>query len=111
MSELAANVVLAKKKDRTLRFYIDYRQLNAQTRKGSYQLPRTDECLDALSGAEWFSTLDLRCGYHQVAMDSKDADKTAFVTRRGIFRWRVMPFGLCNAPATFQRLMDIVLSG
>jgi len=111
MSEWAANVVLAKKKDGTLRFCIDYRQLNAQTRKDSYPLPRTDECLDALSGAEWFSTLDLRSGYHQVAMDPKDSDKTAFVTRKGIFRWRVMPFGLCNAPATFQRLMDIVLSG
>src|SRR6218665_2668756 len=111
MSEWAANVVLAKKKNGTLRFCIDYCQLNEQTKKDSYPLPRTDECLDALSGAQWFSTLDLRSGYHQVAMDLKDADKTAFVTRRRIYRWRVMPFGLCNAPATFQRMMDIVLSG
>jgi len=111
VSEWAANVVLARKKDGTMRFCIDYRHLNERTKKDSYPLPRVDECLDALSGASWFSTLDLRSGYHQVAMDMKDADKTAFVTRRGIFRWRVMPFGLCNAPATFQRLMDIALSG
>jgi hypothetical protein len=111
VSEWAANVVLARKKDGTMRFCIDYRHLNECTKKDSYPLPRVDECLDALSGASWFSTLDLRSGYHQVAMDMKDADKTAFVTRRGIFRWRVMPFGLCNAPATFQRLMDIALSG
>ena len=111
VSEWAANVVLAKKKDGSLRFCIDYRQLNDRTRKDSYPLPRIDECLDALTGAGWFSTLDLRSGYHQVKLSPGDADKTAFVTRRGIFRWKVMPFGLCNAPATFQRLMDIVLSG
>jgi transposase InsO family protein len=110
-SEWAANVVLAKKKDGSLRFCIDYRKLNNQTRKDSYPLPRIDACLDALSGAGWFSTLDLRSGYHQVMMNPGDSDKTAFITRRGTFRWRVMPFGLCNAPATFQRLMDIVLSG
>src|SRR5688572_8001937 len=110
-SEWASNVVLAKKKDGTMRFCVDYRRLNERTRKDSYPLPRVEDCLDALAGASWFSTLDLRSGYHQVAMEPKDAHKTAFVTRKGIFRWKVMPFGLCNAPATFQRLMDIVLSG
>lgn len=103
--------MLAKKKDGSLRICINYRQLNDRTRKDSYPLPRIDECLDALSGSGWFTTLDLRSGYYQVAMNPEDADKTAFVTRRGTFRWKVMPFGLCNAPATFQRLMDIVLSG
>src|SRR6218665_2696470 len=111
MSGWEANVVMAKKKVGTLLFCIDYRQLNEQTKKDSYPLPRTDECLDALSGAQWFSTLDLTSGNHQVAMDPKLADKTAFVTRRGIYLWRVMPFGLCDATATFQRMMDIVLSG
>src|SRR6218665_3403291 len=97
---------VGQKKDGSIRFCIDYRQLNAITKKDSYPLPRVDDCLDALAGACWFSTLDL-----QVAMNPEDADKTAFVTRRGTFRWRVMPFGLSNAPGTFQRLMDIMLSG
>src|SRR6218665_3619630 len=102
---------VGQKKDGSIRFCIDYRQLNAITKKDSYPLPRVDDCLDALAGACWFSTLDLRSGYHKVAMNPEDADKTEFVTRRVMFRWRVMPFGLSNAPGTFQRLMDIVLSG
>ena len=109
--EWAANVVLAKKKDGTLRFCIDYRQLNQHTLRDSYPLPRIDDCLDTLRGATWFSTMDLRSGFHQVAMHEPDKDKTAFLTKRGIFRFRKMPFGLCNAPATFQRLMDIMLAG
>jgi len=110
-SPWASNVVLAKKKDGTLRCCIDYRQLNQVTRTDAYPLPRTDACLDAMSGSGIFSTFDLRSGFHQVAMEQRDADKTAFRTRRGIFRFRTMPFGLCNAKASFQRLMDLVLSG
>ena len=110
-SEWASNLVLTKKKDGTTRCCVDYRQLNERTIKDSYALPRIDECLDTLKGAVWFSTLDLRSGYHQVAMHPGDADKTAFVTRRGMFRFRRMPFGLCNAGATFQRLMDVALAG
>ena len=68
-------------------------------------------CLDAMSGACWFSTFDLRSSYHQVVMEEKDADKTAFICREGQFRFRTMPFGLCNAGATFQRLMDVIMSG
>ena len=68
-----------------------------------------EDCLDALAGNLWFSTMDLASGYWQISMDAKDASKTAFVTHRGLFEWRVMPFGLCNAPATFQRLMDSLL--
>ena len=67
-------------------------------------------CLGALAGAEWFYTFDLRSGYHQVEMDPRDSDKTTFVTRQGTFRFNVMPFGLCNAPATFQRLMHVAMA-
>ena len=110
-SEWASNVVLVRKSDGSMRFCVDYRQLNERTVKDSYPLPRIDVCLDALAGAKWFSTFDLRSGYHQVELDPRDADKTTFVTRRGTFRFRVMPFGLCNAPATFQRLMNVALAG
>jgi transposase InsO family protein len=110
-SAWASNVVLVRKKDNSLRCCIDYRQLNAVTRKVAYPLPRTDMCFDAMSGAKWFSTFDLRSSYHQVPLDPADADKTSFICRQGMFRFKTMPFGLCNAGATFQRLMDIVLSG
>jgi len=107
----ASNIVLAEKKDGTLRCCVDYRQLNDATRKDAYPLPRTDVCLNAMSGSHWFSTFDLRSSYHQVALDPNDVDKTAFITCRGMYRFRTMPFGLCNAGATFQRLMDLTLTG
>ena len=110
-SEWASNVVMVKKKDGSLRFCIDYRKLNEKTEKDVYPLPRIDSCLDALAGARWFSTFDLRAGYHQVGLHPKDAHKTTFITRRGSFQFDVLPFGLCNAPATFERLMDLVMSG
>ena len=110
-SPWASNIVLVRKKDGSLRCCIDYRQLNSVTRKDAYPLPRIDTCLDAMSSAVWFSTFDLRQSYHQVIVDPKDRDKTAFICHRGMFRYRTMPFGLCNAGATFQRLMDIVMSG
>ncbi len=110
-SPWASNVVLIRKKDGTMRFCVDYRRLNDVTRKDSYPLPRIEDCLSALGGACYFSTLDLRSGYWQTAMDERDADKTAFVTRRGVFRFKVLSFGLANAPALFQRLMDYVLAG
>jgi hypothetical protein len=74
-------------------------------------LPRIDESLYQLKGAKWFSTLDLNAGYWQVELDPKDKHKTAFATRQGLYEFNVMPFGLCNAPATFERLMETVLSG
>ena len=110
-SEWAANIVIVKKKDGSVRFCVDYRGLNDRTVKDSYPLPRIDDCLDSLANVVWFSTFDLRSGYHQVTVEPSDVHKTAFVTRRGTFAFRVMPFGLCNAPATFQRLMDCVMLG
>ena len=81
------------------------------TKKDAYPLPRIDTCLDAMASAQWFSTFDLRSSYHQVQVNPADMDKTAFICPRGMYRFRTMPFGLCNAGATFQRLMDIVMTG
>lgn len=110
-SPWASNLVLVRKKDGTFRCCVDYRQVNAFTKKDAYPLPRTDMCLDAMSGARWFSTFDLRSSYHQVAMQGEDTEKTAFICREGQFKFRTMPFGLCNAGSTFQRLMDMVMAG
>ena len=110
-SPYASNVVLVKKRDNSIRFCLDFRQLNEITYKDSYPLPRIDTCLQSISGAKFFSTLDLRAGYWQTEIDERDRDKTAFVTRRGMYRFKVLSFGLANAPALFQRLMDLVLVG
>ena len=111
LSPWASNVVIVKKKDGSSRFCVDYRKLNDLTRKDAYPLPRIETCLDALGGAKYFSTFDLRSGYHHVEMAPEDADKTSFVTRQGTYRFTVLPFGLCNAGSTFQRVMDVALSG
>ena len=84
---------------------------NRITHKDAYPLPRIDATLDALAVSKWFSTLDLISGYWQVEIKDEDRPKTAFCTTEGLFQFRVMTFGLCNAPATFQRLMDLVLCG
>ena len=110
-SPWASPIVLVRKKDGTTRFCVDYRRLNSATVKDSYPLPRIDDSIDALSGSCWFSTLDLASGYWQVEVEEKDRPKTAFTTGSGLYQFTVMPFRLCNAPATFERLMERVLSG
>ena len=109
-SPWAAPVVLVRKKDQSLRYCIDYRRLNDVTQKDSYPLPNIQDCLDSLDGAKYFSSMDLCSGYWQVKLTEDAMDKTSFYgAGGGLWRFRVMPFGLCNAPATFERLMERVL--
>ena len=110
-SPWASPIVLVQKKDGSSGFCVDYRKLNNVTQKDAYSLLRTDDTLSTLAGSQWFSTLDLVSGYWQVEKDPSDKPKTVFCTTEGLFQFKVMPFGLCNTLATFQRLMDLVLAG
>ena len=109
-AEWASPVVLVPRKDGTLRFCVDYRRLNALTRRDSYTIPRMDECIDSLGDTTIFSTLDCNSGYLQVEVDEADRDKTTLTSHLGILRFLRIPFGLKNAPANFHRAIDIILS-
>ena len=104
-SPYGAPILFIKKKDGTLRMCIDYRALNKVTVKNRYPLPRIDEMFDRFNDKKFFSKIDLRAGYHQIRIAPEDVPKTAFRTRYGHYEFLVLPFGLTNAPATFQTLM------
>jgi len=102
---------LVRKKDGGVRWCIDFRKLNAVTKKDAFPLPLISDCLDSLAENKYISTLDMASGYWQIEIHPEDREKTAFVTRFGLFEHRRMSFGLCNAPSTFQRTMNLVLRG
>ncbi|KAJ9534124.1 hypothetical protein QJQ45_002120 [Haematococcus lacustris] len=105
-SPYAAPVLFVKKKSGELRMCVDYRQLNKQTLRDQYPLPRIDDLFDKLAGCTVFSSLDLQAGYHQIRIPAEDVPKTAFRTPDGHYQYKVLCFGLTNAPATFQRVMN-----
>ena len=109
-SSHASPVIFVAKKDGTLRMCVDYRALNNNTVKNKYPLPRIDDLIDQVQGCSHFSSLDLQSGYHQIRISEEDVPKTAFRTHIGLYQFRVLSFGLCNAPATFQAVMNGVFA-
>jgi len=109
MSSWASPVCLVRKEDNTFRFCIDYRRVNAVSEKDAYPIPDIHDALDNLRGAKYFATFDLLSGYWQLGLTERAKERSAFCTRRGLFHFTRMPFGLTGAPSTFCRLMSIVL--
>ncbi|CAM5122436.1 unnamed protein product [Eretmochelys imbricata] len=110
-SAWASPVVLVPKPDGEIRFCMDYHKLNVVTRPDNYPVPHTDELLEKLGWAQFISTLDLTKGYWQVPVDESAKERSAFITHVGLYEFNVLPFGLRNAPATFQKLVDGLLVG
>ena len=110
-SPWASRIILVRKKDNSTRFAVDYRALNDLTRKDAYPLPEIKDILDKLHGCEYFSTLDGASAYWSIPIKEEDREKSAFVSSRGEFEFCAMPFGLCNAPSTYQRMIDLALKG
>ena len=109
-SEWSSPIVIVKKKDGGIRICVDYRALNDVTVKDSFPLPRIADLLQSLHGAQLFSSMDLQKGFHQIEMDLASRSKTAFAVPWGLFEYTVMPFGVCNGPSSFQRLVTLALS-
>ena len=105
-SPFASPIVVVKKKNGAIRLCIDFRKLNMRTIKDAYALPNIEDTFSALSGAKWFSVMDLKSGYYQVEVAEEDKHKTAFVCPLGFYEFNRMPQGVTNAPSTFQRLME-----
>ena len=111
-SPWSSPAIMVPKKNGGIRFCIDYRRLNEVTIPDSMPLPRCDDSLDALGGSKWFSTLDLRSGFHQLGLDKESRPYTAFcIPGSGLWQFKVVPFGATNSPAVFERLMERVFAG
>ena len=110
-SPWAAPLVMVWKCCGALRMCLDYCQLNAVTKDVAYPIPHTQDCLDAVAGATLFLMMDITAAYHQIPVAKEDIPKTAFITKYGLYEFKTMPFGLKTAPQTYQRLMELALSG
>ena len=110
-SAWSSPIVIVPKRDNTIRVCIDYRQLNKTLVKDSYPLPRIDDIFATLGKTKFFTSIDLKSGYHNIAVAPQDREKTAFCTRTALYHFNVLPFGLCNSPAIFSRMISKVLHG
>ncbi len=109
MSPWAAPIAIVKKKSGETRLCVDYRKLNAITKKYSFPLPRIDDVLDLLVGQKFFSTLDMASGYWQIEIDEQSKEKTAFIVENNVYEWNRLAFVLTNSPGSFQRTMNYIL--